>query len=114
VLAALHTLPGVIIAAAAVLVALGVIGKYLRQWFRWFVRLGNMVRAMDEIISRELEHNHGSSMKDDVHGIAVAVGVLQRRFGELARKQQRDHRAVRDLIEEYHPAETEEPTQEEK
>jgi hypothetical protein len=104
---ALHTLPGAIIAAAACLVALGVIGKYLRQWFRWFVQLGKVVRAMDEIISRELEHNHGSSIKDDITGIAVAVGLLQRAAAELARKQDEDIRALHQRIETYHPQDEE-------
>lgn len=38
---------------------------------------------LDRLASKELEHNHGSSVKDDVHGIAVSVGLLQREFGRL-------------------------------
>lgn len=34
--------------------------------------------AIQHIVERELEHNHGSSMKDDTHGMAVAIGQLQR------------------------------------
>lgn len=38
---------------------------------------------LDQLASKELEHNHGSSVKDDVHGIAVSVGYLQREFNRL-------------------------------
>jgi hypothetical protein len=36
------------------------------------------IGAIQDIVERELEHNHGSSIKDDVHGMAVAIGKLQR------------------------------------
>jgi len=39
--------------------------------------------AIDKLTSRELERNHGSSMKDDVHGMAIALGILQREHGKL-------------------------------
>lgn len=38
---------------------------------------------LDKLASKELEHNHGSSMKDDVHGLAVAFGHMQREVGAL-------------------------------
>lgn len=41
--------------------------------------------SLDKLASKELEHNHGSSVKDDVHGIAVSVGYLQREVGRLRR-----------------------------
>lgn len=36
------------------------------------------LKAIDERTERELEHNHGSSMKDDVYGLAISIGELQR------------------------------------
>lgn len=36
------------------------------------------IGAIQDLVERELQHNHGSSMKDDVHGMAVAIGQLQR------------------------------------
>ena len=39
--------------------------------------------AIEQLVSRELEHNHGSSMKDDVHGLAVALGQLGRHVDDL-------------------------------
>lgn len=36
------------------------------------------IAAILHIVERELEHNHGSSMKDDMTGMAIAIGKLQR------------------------------------
>lgn len=44
------------------------------------------IDRLDRIASKELEHNHGSSIKDDVHGIAIAIGTLQRDHDELRRQ----------------------------
>lgn len=53
----------------------------------YLIRLGlKAARALDAIqtvVERELEHNHGSSMKDDVHGMARAIGKLQRQVDDL-------------------------------
>lgn len=55
--------------AVAALVALG-----------W---LAQRISAIHRLVSRELERNHGSSMKDDMHGIAVSVGMMQRQVDDL-------------------------------
>lgn len=53
-------------------------------WFLKLVRdLVLKLDRLDRLASKELEHNHGSSVKDDVHGIAVSVGLLQREFGRF-------------------------------
>lgn len=53
----------------------------------WFLKLLRQLvlklDRLDRLASKELEHNHGSSVKDDVHGIAVSVGYLQREMGRL-------------------------------
>lgn len=53
----------------------------------WLVgRIKRVVRifsAVLVIVERELEHNHGSSIKDDVHGIAISVGHLQRQVEDV-------------------------------
>jgi hypothetical protein len=57
-------------------VAAGVAGVvYLVRGAR---RAVQAIGAIQDIVQRELEHNHGSSIKDDVHGMAVAIGILQR------------------------------------
>jgi len=47
------------------------------------ISLARVVHAIDRVVERELEHNGGGSIKDDVHGIAVAIGHLQRRVDHL-------------------------------
>ncbi len=63
-------------ATVAVLVALGYLVKLARSAAR-------RLDAIDRLTSRELEHNHGTSMKDDVHGIAVALGKVQHQVDDL-------------------------------
>lgn len=104
----LGDLPSLIILSAAVLAALAVIGRALRSGLAWCRMVARQLRAVGDIVERELEHNHGSSIKDDVHGIAVAVGLLQRRAAELARKQKQQHgelHELRELIDLHHPVE---------
>lgn len=46
------------------------------------------VSTMAELVERELQPNHGSSIKDDVHGMAVALGITQRRLDQVERDVQ--------------------------
>lgn len=73
----------VIVAGAAVLAAiaagLAAVG-YIARLVRRLVRIGS---AIEHMVSNELTHNHGSSIKDDVYGIAVAVGKLSRRIDAI-------------------------------
>lgn len=55
--------------------------------------------AIQHIVERELEHNHGTSMKDDTHGMAVAIGKLQRDRDDDRRRL---NRALR-TIAKHHP-----------
>lgn len=57
------------------------------------------IAAIQHIVERELEHNHGSSMKDDTHGMAVAIGKLQRDRDDDRRRL---NRALR-LAAKHHP-----------
>lgn len=72
------------IPATLAAVAAGVAGSlYLGR------KLVRFLRALDRIsrlVEHELTNNGGSSMKDDVHGIAVNVGMLQSDFRELGRR----------------------------
>lgn len=42
-----------------------------------------------QLASRELEHNHGGSIKDDVYGTAVAIGKTQRQVERLEKRLDR-------------------------
>ena len=46
--------------------------------YRTGVALVRRLDALDQLLTRELTHNHGSAMKDDLHGIAVSIGRMQR------------------------------------
>lgn len=72
--------------AAAVGFALAV-----RQIARWLAGLWRRVDAVLDLVHRELEHNHGSSMKDDVHGIAMALGRTQRDLDAVVAALKRQH-----------------------
>lgn len=67
-------------AQTAALAAAVMAGLYLfrkaRKAFQW-------IETVHRITTRELTHNHGSSMKDDTHGLAVALGEVQRRMDDL-------------------------------
>lgn len=58
-------------------------GLYL---IRVLWRALRLIGVMHDIVTRELEHNHGSSIKDDVYGTAVALGQTQRRLDEVERR----------------------------
>lgn len=53
-------------------------------------RLVAKVDAIEAVVSKELEPNTGDSMKDDLHGVAMALGHLQRHVGDLDAQLQ-DH-----------------------
>ena len=77
--------PGILL-AAAVLTALGVIARKVG-------RALEVIGRLHDLAVRELEHNHGSSIKDDVHGTAIGLGVLQRRFDDHLRDHHHDDRS---------------------
>lgn len=86
-------------AVAAGLTGLGYLTRQVRRGARKVREMVDAVRAIRHLVERELDHNHGSSMKDDIHGMAVAIGLLQR-----ARESDRRRldRALR-LAAKHHP-----------
>ena len=77
-------------ALAALVVALGVLSRALVRAVRALVRTVAWVESIHDITTRELDSENGASaddpgtLKDDVHGIAVALGQLQRRADQLS------------------------------
>lgn len=45
---------------------------------RGLVAVVHKVDQINDLTQRELTHNHGTSMKDDTYGMALAIGQLQR------------------------------------
>lgn len=79
------TVAAAIAATAAALAAMGYIARLVR-------RLVRIAAAVEHVVTNELTHNHGSSIKDDVYGIAVAVGELSRRVDEIETNMIERHR----------------------
>lgn len=72
------------ITAAAVLAALVYLGKKL-------LVIVQAVLAIHAIVQRELEHNHGSSIKDDIYGMARSFGETQRLLDDVVEALRRQH-----------------------
>lgn len=75
-----------VVLVVAGLTALGVAFKWARGGFRKVedvALLLTMTEDLKAVIDRELNHNHGSSLKDDVHGIAISVHRAHNRIDEL-------------------------------
>lgn len=86
-----------------VLLASGVTSiRYLARTIRAVFR---KLEAIDALLSRELEHNHGSSIKDDVAGTAVAVGKLGREVDNLTVSTDRRFRKLEAAVRRHHPEE---------
>lgn len=68
-----------VVAAAAFLTATAYLFRLLREAVRRLL-------ALNELAEQELTRNHGSSMKDDIHGIAVTVGLLSRDVEDLTKR----------------------------
>lgn len=60
---------------------------------RLLIAVLRRVTVIQRLTESELEHNHGSSMKDDVHGMAVSLGKLQRKTDELDARLKRIERS---------------------
>lgn len=83
---ALENVVGAVMLAAAAIAALGYLvnkGRSVVRFIRNAVRVLNVVH---DVVERELDYNGGGSMKDDVTGIALATGKLQRHVDELDKR----------------------------
>jgi hypothetical protein len=86
---------GYIVGVVSLLAALGYLFRKVRRVFQW-------IESIHDLTTRELEHTDGpqgdSTMKDDLHGVAVALGRLQRRVDSAATSIQRNSRRL-DMVE---------------
>lgn len=83
-----------------------------RQVWRFFVA----AQQVHDLLTHELNHNGGGSMKDDVAATAVAVGIVQRDLNDLARQKNLEHSLIQlevtrlaALIEHHHPTHRKDP-----
>ena len=66
------------------LAALATMIAFIGAGMRGMYRIARKVDELNTVARRELEHNHGSSIKDDVHGLAIAMGQLGRDVDALS------------------------------
>lgn len=72
-----------VVGLASVIAAAGYLVKKVRAGV-------HILDRIERLVGRELEANHGSSMKDDITGIAFTVGNLWRRL-EAVERDLADH-----------------------
>ena len=71
-------------AVAALIVAVGVIARAVVRAFRAARRALEWVESIHDLTQRELELNSSDgTIAEELHGVAVSLGVLQRRADEL-------------------------------
>lgn len=68
---------------AGILTACGVFMHFAWKGFKLLRKAFRMLDTVETVVSRELEHNHGGSMKDDLYGMAVGFGLTQRQVDDL-------------------------------
>lgn len=74
-------------AVAALIVAVGVIARAVVRAFRAARRALEWVESIHDLTQRELELNSSDgTIAEELHGVAVSVGQLQRRADQLAAK----------------------------
>lgn len=73
-----------LVLVSAALAALAYLSRMVWRGFR-------LVEQVGELLQHELTHNSGSSMKDDLAAIAVAVGRLQADMHDLATTKETAH-----------------------
>lgn len=59
--------------------------RVVRSGFKYADDVNELVAMTGDIkrlLTKELEHNHGGSIKDDIHGLAVGLHDLRTQFDE--------------------------------
>lgn len=77
-----------VVLAAAALTGLGYLFTRARRGFKRVDQLEQLLERTEDIkrlVDRELTHNHGSSMKDDVHATAISVHRAHNRIDGVYR-----------------------------
>lgn len=87
-----------LVLAAGAIGALGVIGLVVRKAYRRLVAAVTWMRKLGDLVERELTHNHGSSMKDQVADVrdfmaesSLDRADLHRRLDALLRRTRHLH-----------------------
>lgn len=92
-----------VVGLVALITGLGILTRWALRALRALMRTVEWVESIHAITSRELDSDNGAStedpgnLKDDVHGIAVALGQLQRRVDSAAKQIQHNSRRLDDV-----------------
>lgn len=79
-----------VVLASAALAAMLYLGRQSRSLFRVLAH-----------ITHELSPNGGSSMKDDITAVALAVGQLQADYADLVKTKQSEHLLLQAQLDEH-------------
>lgn len=80
-------LAAAVAALAALVVAVGVIGRAVVRAYRALRKAIGFVESIHDIAQRELELDNGDgTIAEELHGVAVSLGSLQRRADELTER----------------------------
>lgn len=74
---------GAIVGAAAFIGAVGYLWRKGKRLVRLIVAIHALLEQAATVVGHELTHNSGSSMKDDVAGLAVAMGAVSRQIDNI-------------------------------
>jgi hypothetical protein len=77
-----------VVLVGAAFTVLGHLARKARNVARKLDRLEELLRPAAKTVAKELTPNTGSSMKDDLHGMAVSLGEAQRRLDDLETGQE--------------------------
>lgn len=88
-------LAALVAAVAALVVAVGVIGRAVVRGYRALRKAIGFVESIHDLTQRELELDNGDgTIAEELHGVAVSIGSLQRRADELTGKVDQNSRRL--------------------
>jgi hypothetical protein len=85
---------------ATAVIAAGLAG--LAYLTRAALRFARSVLSIHDLIQRELSQNSGSSMKDELAAVAVAVGQLQGQVEDLKESKDEAHHILQTQLDSIH------------
>jgi len=72
-----YTVTGGVVALAAAMLA-------VKQMLQWARSLARTLERLDTMLKSELEPDDHATIKQDIHAMALAIGILQRQVQSLA------------------------------
>lgn len=89
-------------ALAGTLALAGALTLAIRRGWRGLRNLVHTIDRIEHVLNRELTHNHGTSIKDDITGLAVGLGTLHREVDSIGTRVD----TLASLTSKHHPEDT--------